>query len=501
MKKAAAYQSLFYAIILFAPLWAEEPKPLMIDSEWAHYDGKMIVLEGKSSVDHELGKVEAQKITLIPEKEGKKLRFSYLKMNGGVKIALQDGGELSCEEAEIDYGTLTGKFSGNPQHEYVTYNEYLKGQDSKTSIPLEVKGKEMSIQLKCNPQQLSLIFIDQIKAEDHVSISYNRNLFATADQGCYERKDNEQTKDKKKTGILSLYAKEKEGVCRINNTNGDLVDAKKICVDIDKEELQFEEPQGALFINDSEKGEIQFSCGSMAWSESQDILTMRDQVVVHYKGIGTLTNPNEIQVHRQLMDGHKQVSFIDCIGATELHYQDEKKHEMHALKTFQGFQLDHRKLQAHLVSPRDSNQQVLENLQVHFSDSMGEIFADEVFITYKEINKKMTPVKLFLKGNVWLLSRTSADKEDPGKILQFAMADRVEYDVAAKEVLCLADFNKRVLFFDKNNNLQISAPSVKAKRDPNTQKEAIQGMGDVRFSFIDQENEQMKKRFGSMGYE
>lgn len=401
----------------------EQAKPLMkgaADKVEFSLDGKIIALHGNATVDHELGKVEAQQMTLTPETEGKKLRLANIKMNEGVKIALQDGGKLSCEEAEIDYHTLTGKFSGGPQ-EHVTYNEYLKGRDLKVTTAFEVKSRTMGIRLQQeNQKESSSIVISQITADNDVSVHYNNDFLAVANHGLYER-----------------------------------------------------------------------------GNEQQDVLVLRDDVEVNYKGVGKLTNPSEIQIHRKLIDGRKQVSLIDCAGQSVLNYQDEKKNESHVLTTHNKFMLDHQLMRAHLDSPRDVDNNVLENLQVHFIDPMGEIYADEVFVDYKEINKRMTPIKLLLKGNVWLLSRTSADKDDPGKVVQFAMADCVEYDIAAKEMLCMADFNKRVLFFDKNNNLQISAPAVKAKRDSLTQKNAIQGMGDVRFSFIEKEFEQLKKRFES----
>lgn len=500
-----AFWLVMIIFFILSNLLAEEIRPLLIDSDFVDYNGKTITLNGNSTVDHELGKVEAQRITLIPATEGKKLRFAYLKMSDGVKIALQDGGQLSCMEAEIDYQTLTGKFSGGPQQEYVVYTEYLKGRDPKAPTPLEVKSSEMSMRLQReNGQDSSPLVIGQITADKDVSINYNHDFHAMADHGQFERKEpsQDQKEDKNRTGVISLQANAEEGICQISNRNGDLIHANKMSVDTLNHEMQFDAPKGSLFINaDEHKGEIDFSCGSMTWNESKDVLILRDQVAVNYKGIGTLTNPDEIQVYRKLVDGRKQVSLIDCLGQTNLNYLDEKKNESHRLTTYKRFILDHQQMRAHLDSPRGINNNVLENLQVHFSDPMGEIYADEVFVSYKEINKKMTPVKLLLKGNVWLLSRTSVDKEDPGKIMQFAMADRVDYDIASKEMLCMADFNKRVLFFDKSNNLQISAPSVKAKRDPQTQKDAIQGIGDVRFSFIEKEFEQMKKRFGGMGYD
>lgn len=490
----AARSLIFLFCIIFNSLFAQESKPVVIDADIVDYNGKIITLQGNSTVDHELGKIRAQQITLIPDNEDKKLRFAYLKMHDEVEIALHDGGQLSCENAEIDYHKLTGNFSGGPQQEYVIYTENLKGRDPKVMIPLQIKSRLMGIHLRREnqPGSSGALVISQITADNDVSVNYNNDFRSIADHGLYERQEQGQ-------GFLSLGANEQSGICQVSNRNGDLINANKISIDTSKRELQFDSPKGSIFTHNGDEldSEIDFSCGNMAWNEPQDVLILRDQVEVNYKGVGALTNPDEIRIHRTLIDGHKKVSMIDGIGHSVLNYRDEKKNESHVLTTHNSFVLDRQRMQAHLDSPRDANKNVLENLQVHFADSMGEIYADEMYVNYQEINNRMTPVKIFLKGNVWLLSRSSADKEDPGKILQFAMADRLEYDVPTKEMLCMADGNKRVLFFDKNNNLQVSAPSVKARRDPLTKKDAIQGMGDVRFSFIEKEYEQLKKRFES----
>jgi len=52
-----------------------------------------------------------------------------------------------------------------------------------------------------------------------------------------------------------------------------------------------------------------------------------------------------------------------------------------------------------------------------------------------------------------------------------------------------------VLFYDKINNLQVSAPEIKMQRDKQTKKQQFQGIGDVRFHFVEKEYQQLRKRF------
>lgn len=474
----------------------EEQKPLVIDSEFADFDGKQFTLSGHATIEHELGKVEAQNVALFPETESKKLRFAYLKMNEGVKITLVDGGELTCSDATVDYRQLKGRFWTVLPHDSVIYKENIKHGDLLSPAPLEVKSREMLILLQ-HQNQSSQLVISEIEALQDVIVNYNDEFFAAADQGQYQRSEQKSLLNPSNImGIISLKANGEEGLCKVSNKNGDVIHADQIKIDTVKRELDLEKPKGTFFSqqNPEQKNkDIDFTCDMMTWNESQDVLTLSGMVVVHYKGAGTLTNPNEIKVYRQLLDGKKQISKIESIGESQLDYIDDKQEGSHLLTTYGKFTLDNQKMKAWLESPRDSLNKVVDGKQVHFKDQMGEVFADEAFVDYAEVNKKLTPTKLILKGNVYLLNKSK--ENDAKKVLQFAIADRVDYDPATQEMIFAAEGKKRVLFFDKTNNLQISAPAVKIKRNPNTNKESIQGVGDVRFSFIDKEFDQLKRRF------
>lgn len=483
-------------LIFLGSLQAEESRPLVIDSEFADYDGTQFVLTGHATVEHELGKVEANCLTVLPEKEGKKLRFACLKMNEDVKISLLDGGQLSCPNAIIDYHDMTGRFWSEPSQEFVTYTEKLK--DGK-STPIEVKSQEMLIRLSQNQKESSQILISQITAEQNVSVNYNNDYFAVSDTGEYQRFDPSTPEEKLNAsnvpGLISLKSSGESGICQIRNKSGDLIDADQIKINTMKRELEFDAPHGFISYdsNQQKNSEIDFSCGTMNLNEAKDILILSDDVAICSNGIGKLTNPREIRIYRQLLNGKKQISLIESIGESRLDYKDEKNNSDYVLITHEKFTLDPQKNQAHFASPRDDSGNVVSDKQVHFIDPSFEIFADDAFINYKEVDKKMSPTNIFLIGNVCLIGKASDDAE--AKYVKFAIADRVDYDIPTQEMIFSSENKKRVLFFDKTNNLQISAPSVKVKRNLTTKKDAIQGIGDVRFSFIDKEFNQLKKRF------
>lgn len=144
-----------------------------------------------------------------------------------------------------------------------------------------------------------------------------------------------------------------------------------------------------------------------------------------------------------------------------------------------------------LLESSPSEENIGEKKQVFFEDSLGEIFADKVELFYKEENEKFILIQIKLQGSVKLKDRNASDNKE----LHYGLADEVLYDPQSKEITFTALRKKRVLFFDKVNNLQISAPSLKIRRDKATKKELIQGFGDVRFSFLEKEFLELQKKF------
>lgn len=171
-------------------------------------------------------------------------------------------------------------------------------------------------------------------------------------------------------------------------------------------------------------------------------MILQNDVVIKHHALGTFTTDKGFQLTYAIIDGKKKLKTLQSIGKTEK--------------------------------------------QVAYSNELGKIFADHVNIKY--------PDQFILEGNVRILNRHPFYRED-GSILQYALADRVEYAPETQEMIFTAKEDGRVLFFDKLNDVQISAPAIKMRRDITTNKNTIQGIGEVRFSFLEQEAEQIKKQF------
>lgn len=128
--------------------------------------------------------------------------------------------------------------------------------------------------------------------------------------------------------------------------------------------------------------------------------------------------------------------------------------------------------------------------QVTYTDSFGEIYADRAQVDYREVDGSLEATKVTLSDNVRLVNIGTSEK--PAS--QYALADVVYY-FPQEQLAILEGKRTQVLFYDKLRDMQLSAQSVRAQRDPITKKETIQGVGDVRFIFGPEELEKIKQRF------
>ncbi len=118
--------------------------------------------------------------------------------------------------------------------------------------------------------------------------------------------------------------------------------------------------------------------------------------------------------------------------------------------------------------------------QVSYCDERGEVWADEAYVDYTQTEGSIKPSKIRLIDNVQLIYLESD---------QYALADLVTYYPEEKLTILEAKEGNRVLFFDKGRNMQLSAPCVHATR------KKIQGIGDVRFVFGQDELSKLKGHF------
>jgi len=131
--------------------------------------------------------------------------------------------------------------------------------------------------------------------------------------------------------------------------------------------------------------------------------------------------------------------------------------------------------------------------KVYYRDTLGEIYSDAIKVEFSSEETGYKPTKITLIQRVQLINR-KPPKEGAEPSVQYALADQVDYFPGDETMFLQAFDQRRVLFFDQQKNMQLSAKSIRAKRDQDGQ-ETIQGMGDVKFTFAQDELQKLKDRF------
>ena len=114
---------------------------------------------------------------------------------------------------------------------------------------------------------------------------------------------------------------------------------------------------------------------------------------------------------------------------------------------------------------------------VSVDSQMGQITADKAVIDLEA----QSASKITLTGHVNMINSQKT---------QYAIADHVEFFPDEKVMIFEAD--KRVLFYDREKKMQLSAKKIRAQRG---EEDEVQGYGNVCFIFDTQELDKFKKQF------
>lgn len=118
---------------------------------------------------------------------------------------------------------------------------------------------------------------------------------------------------------------------------------------------------------------------------------------------------------------------------------------------------------------------------VYFRDNRGKIYAKRALI-----NVKSNCCNLY--QDVKMINRE-------GPLEQYALADQVLILKNKREARFFSDKTGRVLFYDKVNRLQMSAPKLLIRNGASSDQNEVKGYGNVRFHFNDQEYDRLRQYF------
>jgi hypothetical protein len=456
-------------------LLAETPnsEKNQLSSTQASYDGNALILEGRVELDHGLGNMCADQAFLQKQETGKDFPFSLIQLKKGVLLSLKNKSELKCSLAELDFNDLRGTLSSEG-NDKVSYKDFLK-KEGNTLVPFYLVSQLIDLQFskKETPKEATQYEVQSLLAKKSVQIEYANEFVLNADEASYHN-----------TGILQAYATSNNSKCNLTY-QGEKLEADRIRINIKSSLIQLLRPTGSIpsqMFSQELANPLSFQCDNLSWDHEKEILTLKNQVLVEEKILGTLFAKNEMIIEQGTYQKKKSIKSISIEGFSRLEHEDPKTNWRHAVSCFGSLHVDGLKGLVTLTSPAQKEKQIC------YQDLEIILHSNKALIEY-DGTAGFKPLSLALQGDVTI---ESAALDEPSRQ---GIADRLTYSPETQTVILSALPKKRVLFKDEEQNLSMSAQEIHLTKDPNTGKMQAKGIGNVKFSLSGEENELLKKRF------
>lgn len=479
---------------------------MSLDARKAGYSDGRLSLQGAVRIKHPLGTAEAEKLSVDLHAKNKNGIFDNLSLKEDVVLTSDQYGKLTCQRAEFDFGSMRARFYGHfKRFPFVVYQSSPLEGSTLARPALTLKSRVMQMELCEDLLEPSKKQLNVLRASGDVSIDYG-DMNLQGDIAVYERKGKSDLtlQTSKFPAEITLLPSELSSVCRLTNANHDQLTGSSMSFNTLTRKLQVASPKGFIKLPGGSleaplsdaQNLIDMQADLLLWELSGNKISLHGQVDIWHKELGSLKNDREVSLYYSAAKGKKQLQKIAAQGKTELCHLEGLKPGCHWLICQGQVLIDHEAKKARLSSDQNTQGQVPEGKQVFYHDQLGQVQADLVTIEYQEMAGKWVPVKFILEGNVYVVDHKGLNQgNQAGQIpLHYVLADYVEYTPHNKEMYFSSKSGRRVLFYDKINQLQVSAPALKITRDQVTKKEAIQGIGDVRFHFLNSELKQLLKR-------
>lgn len=441
-----------------------------LSAKTANFDGSALLLSGDVQIQNIIGDLAADNINCQTDQNKK---ISKIDLDGNVAMQLKGDQSLKCQNAQLDISQHSAVLLGNDVNPDVVYE---RSPNDKEAF-LQILSRRMAIGFKENADQRWLL--DAVQADDKVRINYKNDYASTADKAVYQHFPN---------GKIVLASDDANAnLCEVTDKKGSRIHSRQIEIDTEKKSLDFDHPTGSL------EDAIEFSTDKLTWDDATQTLQLEGDVHIKQKGFGEVVTNHQMKMVLHIVDGKKVIHTIEAPQESELTFADDIKGLVHQLSCYGPLSIDNERGQVMMESPEGA---VENDKQVHFSNRMGDLYADRALLSYKRNDKNaIVPTSLRMEGHVKCLNRFDGHLQESGLVLQYSLADAVEYFPEKHELLLSGKDKNRVLLFDRVKNMQMSAPSLKIFNLEPDKKPTIQGMGDVRMKFAERELQQMKQYF------
>lgn len=469
------------------------------------YTQRRVELQDQVVIEGQIGRLECERALLMGKGWGKDKEWSQvvsspsrLYLYDDIFLSFHDGGTLSCGKADLHLSDLSAAFFCTIQQPLVTYDATNLDRHGDL-IPIHIEGERMQVQLLSGQGEgEDTLGVQEILAEYSVRICYGSDFQAETDQARYERRRGGDTSSNPYSGVITLSPFQGKE-CVMTFSEHHKIYAKEVHIDCMERVISFFAPHGE-FVVVTEEGvaeRLSFEAESLIWNSSLSSLRLKGGVRIQHRGLGTLVNQDEMILLHEGSQFPQSIRSIESLGYTCWTYCDPNVQAMHTLECQGRVFWDCKAREGFLESPQSCGR-ISKGKQVHYVGPMGEMYTDLLRLFYDSSFTDLPSFcvsKVQLTGHVRLKNKTPLDPNQDHSVRQYALADQLV--ILPSEHLmtlsCMGD--RRVLFYDEINQIQMSAPGIEIFRTKTPQQESVRGLGNVRFSFREHEIKSIAEHF------
>lgn len=390
-------------------------------------------------------------------------------------------GTFVSPTAELDNRLMRGVFRGTEVDPLVHYSGHWPPV-GKATCSLDVSCGEVTLAFDTQKKGQNPLIPKEVHAYGDVLIDYDKTYTLASQEAHSELNFQENGKTE---GVLHFIHD-----CHLKSQTESEIDASEMSIDLTDRVATFQKPHGKVQLGShfgNENSSFIFSSDWMRWDEKKSAIVFKGNVKAQMESFGKLETTDTLEIFYSDAKGKKEIETIISNGHIEIvgHYGTPP---LEITAICDGTLLvDQNKKELLLQSEPSS--------QVLVRSDHGVMQANTLRLRYQIDGGKFQATTLELDGSVKMRNHYGVDTQNPGPLDQFILSDHVRLDIPSQKVEFFADSGRRMLFYDRINNVKMSAPMVIMSRDPLTGKDKVEGKGDVRFTFMETEIDLLKKTF------
>lgn len=463
--KASLFFCLYIPFLLAQDSSVEDKR---VSALHATYEDTTLQLSGEVKIEHGLGLLQADKAFLYRQEGNKNLPFSRIYLEDKVNILSNNGATLTCDLAELDFLSLKGKLHSTSSTPVSYIDQGIYGTES---CPIELHSKEVDLLFEKEEAKEGLVeyLCKQVIASKEVIIRYAKDFAIQTNKALFHKSSSQDATLTIETKSKLFYKEE-------------MIEASSIEGTLQTQMLHLKHPKGSLpssLFSPKQQGQLFLSCKDLFWNYEKQSLLLQGNVQIQESHFGCLTAENQVTIEQSTVKDLPIIKSIYVQGTSTLSHNDT------SLTCYESLSVDG--IKGQIIAKSSSKEQLL------FEDPDLALKSDFAVLEYTEPLHELS--SLTFQGNIKIYAPSSLKKA------RYALADRLVYAPDTKTIILSAHTGKKVLFWDEESNVTLSAKEVHITQNTITHKPDIKGVGNVKLVLSSEEQELMKQHFPSIPFQ